>query len=445
MKKAIVLMNMGGPNNLGEVDVFLKNMFNDKYIIGAPQPIRAMIGWIIRKNRLKEATHNYSLLGGVSPIVGHTKRLIRRLEQEVDADVFQVMRYTPPFANEVMAKIKHYDEIYAIPMYPHYSNTTTKSSIEDLLKFAKMYGIEKKIKTIDNYFDDNLYNKVIVERIKESLNGDDSKKFTLIFSGHGLPKKLIEKGDLYQRHILANVKSAKKELKKQGIKFKNIEIAYQSRLGPMEWLRPYLEDKLTEVIRDNKKVIIYPTSFTIDNSETQGELDIEYREVADELGFKDYRVAKAPNHHPLFIECLKKLYEKMKEADYINVKEKTEGMIMLAQGNVKASSNDHFIKLVHKIKKKDKRFKSINAAFLDFSEPTIEDIVQKQIKKDITTIYVYPYFLSLGKDLSDDLPKMLKELSIKHKHITFHLLDHFGKSNKISDIILSEIEEIKDN
>jgi len=105
MKKAIVLMNMGGPNNLGEVDVFLKNMFNDKYIIGAPQPIRAMIGWLIRRKRIEEATHNYSLLGGVSPIVGHTKRLIRRLEKEVDADVFQVMRYTPPFANEVIAKL----------------------------------------------------------------------------------------------------------------------------------------------------------------------------------------------------------------------------------------------------------------------------------------------------------------------------------------------------
>jgi len=311
MKKAIVLMNMGGPNNLGEVDVFLKNMFNDKYIIGAPQPIRAMIGWIIRKKRLKEATHNYSLLGGVSPIVGHTKRLMRRLAKEVDADIFQVMRYTPPFANDVIAKIKHYDEIYAIPMYPHYSSTTTKSSIEDLKRFAKMYGVEDKIKTIDDFYDNKLYNKAIVERIKESLKEDKSEDFTLIFSGHGLPQKVVDKGDLYQKHILANVEAAKKELASQGIKFKNIEIAYQSRLGPMEWLRPYLEDKLAEVVKKNKKVIIYPTSFTVDNSETTGELDIEYREVAEELGFEDYRVAKAPNHHPYFIECLKNMYKEM--------------------------------------------------------------------------------------------------------------------------------------
>ncbi len=311
MKKAIVLMNMGGPNNLDEVDVFLKNMFNDKYIIGAPQPIRAMIGWIIRKKRLKEAQHNYSMLGGVSPIVGHTKRLVRRLKKEIDADIFHVMRYTPPFASDVLKKVKDYNEIYAIPMYPHYSSTTTKSSIEDVIKVAKKYGCENKIKTIDSYYDNKLYNQAIVERIKESLKEDDSKQFTLIFSAHGLTQKIIDKGDLYQKHILANVATAKKELEKQGIKFKSIEVAYQSRLGPMEWLRPYLEDKLAQVVTTNKKVIIYPTSFTVDNSETTGELDIEYREVAQELGFEDYRVASAPNHHPLFLECLKDIYKSM--------------------------------------------------------------------------------------------------------------------------------------
>ncbi|MEA3353486.1 MAG: ferrochelatase [Campylobacterota bacterium] len=312
MANALVLMNMGGPNNLDEVDIFLKNMFNDKYIIGAPQPIRSMIGYLIRKKRLKEATHNYSQLGGVSPIVGHTKRLLRRLAKQVDADVFYVMRYTPPFASDIMGKLTNYNNIYAIPMYPHYSSTTTKSSIEDLKKEAKRYCIENKIKTIDSYFDDKLYNQAIVERIKESLGSDKSEEFTLIFSAHGLTQRTIDKGDPYQKHILANVEAAKKELEKQGIKFKTIEVAYQSRLGPMEWLRPYLEDKLEEVVKTNKKVIIYPASFTVDNSETSGELDIEYREIADGFGLEDYRVAKAPNHHELFLKCLKNIYESMR-------------------------------------------------------------------------------------------------------------------------------------
>lgn len=301
---------MGGPNNLDEVKVFLKNMFNDKYIIGAPQPIRAMIGAIIVSKRLEIAKENYKKLGGISPIVGHTKRLVRRFSNMVDADVFYEMRYTYPFAKDILEKVKNYDEIYAIPMYPHYSSTTTKSSIEDLKKVAKSFGIENKIKTIDSYYDSDLYNKAIVERIKESLKGENSEDFELIFSAHGLTQRTINKGDLYQKHILANVECAKKELQKQNINFKKIHVAYQSRLGPMEWLRPYMEDKLKEI---KSKVIVYPISFTVDNSETLGELVLEYGELAHELGIKDYRVAKAPNHHPYFLLNLKEIYEEMKK------------------------------------------------------------------------------------------------------------------------------------
>ncbi len=309
MKKAVVLMNMGGPNNLDEVEVFLKNMFNDKYIIGVPQPIRAMIGFMITNLRKKEAKENYKKLGGMSPIVGHTKRVARRLQKQIDADVFYKMRYTPPFAKDVLQKIKDYDEIYAIPMYPHYSSTTTKSSIEELEKWAKKLNIKAKIKTIDSYFTDENYNKAIVQRIKESLKAENSKDFELIFSAHGLTQRTINKGDPYQKHILANVECVKKELKKQGIKFNTIHVAYQSRLGPMQWLKPYMEDKLKQM--KSKKVIIYPISFTVDNSETEYELDIEYKELANEIGVLDYRVAKAPNHNEHFIETLKGIYKRL--------------------------------------------------------------------------------------------------------------------------------------
>ena len=302
-------MNMGGPNNISEVKLFLKNMFNDKYIIGAPQPIRAMIGQIIIAKRLKESEENYKKLGGMSPIIGHTKRLVRRLNKELDADVFYEMRYTPPFASDIIPKLINYDEIYAIPMYPHYSSTTTKSSIEEFIKVAKKYNIDKKIKTVNSYYNNVFYNKAIVERIKEALKEDNSQDFELIFSAHGLTQKIIDSGDLYQKHILLNVEYAKKELEVQNINFKNIHVAYQSRLGPMEWLRPYLEDKLKEI---KEKVIIYPISFTVDNSETQYELDMEYAEVAQHLGIKDYRVAKAPNHHRFFIDAIKEIYEGMK-------------------------------------------------------------------------------------------------------------------------------------
>ncbi|MBD3842812.1 MAG: ferrochelatase [Campylobacterales bacterium] len=307
MKKAIILLNMGGPNNLDEVKLFLKNMFNDKYIIDAPQPVRSIIAFMITSLRTKHAKANYKLIGGKSPIIEYTKTIVKDLSQKVDADVFFAMRYTPPFIDEVLEKVQEYDEICAIPMYPQYSSTTTQSSIEQMYEKAKKLNIVHKIGYIKHYYNDKNYNQAIVEKIKEALNGEDASEFELVFSAHGLTKKIIDKGDLYQKHIRYNLFFARKELLLQGIKFHNTHLAYQSRVGPMEWIKPYLEDKLKTLKR--KKVIIYPLAFTVDNSETEFELEIEYREVASELGFEAYRVAKAPNNHPFFIESLKNLYE----------------------------------------------------------------------------------------------------------------------------------------
>ena len=219
------------------------------------------------------------------------------------------MRYTSPFAKDVIEKVKDYDEIYAIPMYPHYSRTTTLSSIEDFISYAKKFKIEHKIKTIDYYYDNIFYNKAIVDRIKEALKDDKAEDFELVFSAHGLTQRVIDKGDLYQKHILANVEFVKEELKKQNINFKKIDLAYQSRVGPMKWLQPYMEDKIKEL---GKNVIVYPISFTVDNSETLGELVLEYGELAKEHGIKDYRVAKTPNSNYNFIVALKTIYEDLK-------------------------------------------------------------------------------------------------------------------------------------
>jgi ferrochelatase len=310
MKRAVVLLNMGGPNNLDEVEVFLNNMFNDKRIIAAPKPIRKIIAKLITWQRKNEAKENYQALGGKSPLVGYTQKLIDKLEKHIDATIHMVMRYTPPFASHTVEHLKDVDEIYAIPLYPHYSSTTTLSSLEDFDETVKRSGIKAKVITLKHYYKHPEYLSTIVERIKETLGEDDPSEFELVFSAHGLPKKIIDKGDDYQRHIKYNLFYARRALQQAGIDFHKTHLAYQSRLGPLEWLKPYLEDKLKALKK--KKVIIYPIAFTIDNSETEFELDVEYREIADEIGFEEYRVAKAPNDHPSFVQCIADLYESMK-------------------------------------------------------------------------------------------------------------------------------------
>jgi ferrochelatase len=314
-KEAIVLLNMGGPNNLKEVEVFLTNMFNDKNIITVKSSLlRSFIAKMITFTRTEKSQEIYKQIGGKSPIVGHTKKLVQKLQAKLGEDVVVdfAMRYTPPFASEVIERLNKEDieKIYLIPLYPQYSTTTTKSSLEDFEEQYHLRDGDAILVEIKHFFQNFNYNRAIIQRIKERISEYESTNFEIIFSAHGLPVKVIERGDVYERHVQKHVALLKEMLQNEGMHFKDVHLAYQSKVGPMEWLKPSLEEKLKEI--KSKKVVIFPIAFTIDNSETDFELDIEYREVAEELGFEDYRVCECPNDSDFFVETLFELYEKMK-------------------------------------------------------------------------------------------------------------------------------------
>jgi len=314
-KEAVILLNMGGPNNLDEVEMFLKNMFADKNILTMKSSaLRKMIGGLIVFNRTESSQEIYRQLGGKSPIVGHTQKLVAKLQKKLGVEVIVdfAMRYTPPFASEVIERLNKTDveKIYLIPLYPQQSTTTTKSSLED---FEEAYHKAKgnaHLVEIKHFFENESYNKSVIANIKESVGDDDYRDFDLIFSAHGLPQKIVNAGDVYQKHVEKHVAILNKMLEKEEMAFHETHLAYQSKVGPMEWLKPSLDEKLN-VVR-NRGVIIVPVAFTIDNSETDFELEVEYREIAENLGFKEYRVVRCANDSELFVDALCEIYEKMK-------------------------------------------------------------------------------------------------------------------------------------
>jgi len=314
-KEAIVLLNMGGPNNLDEVEVFLKNMFSDKNILTMKSALlRKFVGGMIVFSRAESSQDIYRQLGGKSPIVGHTKKLVKKLQARVGEKVIVdfAMRYTPPFADEVIERLnkEDVDKIYLIPLYPQQSTTTTKSSLEDFEESYHKSDGDAILVEIKHFFEDETYNKAIIQRIQQKIKDDDYNDFDLIFSAHGLPQKIVDAGDVYEKHISRHVEILKNMLKDAEMDFHEVHLAYQSKVGRMEWLKPSLEDKLKTV--RNRGVVIFPIAFTIDNSETDFELEIEYREIAEDLGFKDYRVCSCPNDSELFVDSLLGIYEKMR-------------------------------------------------------------------------------------------------------------------------------------
>jgi ferrochelatase len=313
-KEAIILLNMGGPNNLSEVEMFLENMFNDPNILTMKSgAMRKFVATMITFFRTESSQEIYRQIGGKSPIVGHTEKLVGALQKALpDVYIDYVMRYTPPFAPEVIQKLidNKVDKIFLIPLYPQFSTTTTKSSLEDFEKAFHDSGLDAILLEKKHYYELPRYNDAVIERIIEGLEGDKCEDYHLIFSAHGLPQKIVDAGDPYQRHVERHIELLKEKLVEKGLNFKNIALAYQSKVGPLAWLEPSLETVLEKTRNEN--VLIYPIAFTIDNSETDFELGIEYKEIADELGFKKYKVAPCVNDHPLFVEALVELYTKMK-------------------------------------------------------------------------------------------------------------------------------------
>ena len=296
MKKALLLLNMGGANSLDDVEIFLTNMFNDPYILGIKNKfLRKFVAFMITKGRLKTAKHNYEQIGGKSPLCELTAKLcekISSLKSEFDAVDF-AMNYTSPFVKDVLKKYEKFDEIVLLPLYPHHSQTTITSSLADFKKAKEELKLKAKISLCEPFYDDDAYNKIIISHIREAIKDTDISDVSLIFSAHSLPRKIIEKGDIYEKHINEHVQILSKMLKEQGLNFKDVSLAYQSRLGPVKWLEPSLNEALAKC--ENKKALIYPLSFCIDNSETIFELVIEYAKLAKELSFSFYKVVECPN------------------------------------------------------------------------------------------------------------------------------------------------------
>jgi ferrochelatase len=316
-KEAIILLNMGGPNNLEEVEVFLQNMFADPNILTMKSSLlRKFVGSMITFTRTESSQEIYRKLGGKSPIVGLTQEIVQKVQDIVGDDVIVdfVMRYTPPFADEVIEKLKAHNvqRIYLLPMYPQYSTTTTKSSLEDFYEALHVSGLDAVAYEVKHYFENENYNRAVIERIKEVVEDDNYEDLDLVFSAHGLPQKIIDAGDPYQSHIEKNVAILKEMLQERGMDFHEIHLAYQSKVGPMKWLEPSLQQKLSTI--RNRGVVIYPLAFTVDNSETDYELSMEYKEIAHEMGFENYRVCRCVNDHPLFIDALVEIVEKMKQS-----------------------------------------------------------------------------------------------------------------------------------
>ena len=290
MRTAIILFNLGGPDRLDAVKPFLFNLFNDPAIIGLPQPLRWMVAQLISSRRAPTARSIYEHMGGRSPIVGNTEEQARALDALFGPDFkcFIVMRYWHPRAHDQVAAVKQWapDRVLLLPLYPQFSTTTTASSVREWQREAARVGLAVPTTTLCCYPDNAGFVTAVANGVRRGLTQfDPTLKPRVLFSAHGLPKKVIDAGDPYQEQVERSVAAVLAELAMPALDW---VICYQSRVGPLEWIGPSTEAEVKRGGADVVPLLVVPIAFVSDHSETLVELDIEYRTLAEERGVPAY-------------------------------------------------------------------------------------------------------------------------------------------------------------
>ncbi|MHC5761006.1 ferrochelatase [Nostoc sp.] len=312
----VLLLNLGGPDKLEDVGPFLYNLFSDPEIIRLPfRWLQKPLAWFIATRRTRTSQENYKQIGGGSPLRRITEAQGEALKEQLgylgqEANIYVGMRYWHPYTEEAIAQITQdkVEHLVILPLYPQFSISTSGSSFRLL---DKLWQEDPKLQPIDYTVIPSWYKQpgylqamaqLIAQELEQYPKPDDVHIF---FSAHGVPKSYVEEaGDPYQVEIEECTALIMQTLNRPNAH----TLAYQSRVGPVEWLQPYTEDALKELGAEGvKDLVVVPISFVSEHIETLQEIDIEYREVAEEAGIHNFRRVSAPNTHPVFINALAEL------------------------------------------------------------------------------------------------------------------------------------------
>ena len=317
----IVLFQLGGPDSPQAVEPFLYNLFCDPDIINffGGWLARRPLAWWIAHRRAGIVREHYDAIGGQSPIRRLTELQARGLEaalaRDFDARCFIAMRYWHPLTQEAVDAIRSaapLDALILLPLYPHYSFATTLSSLKE---WRRVYSAQASAPgrapaaprevVIEEFHVHPQYIQALVRNIETAFaRFADRRKVQLVFSAHGLPLSLIERGDPYQRHVQETVAAV---MARGGWPNSHL-LCFQSRVGRQKWLEPSLTHTLESLPREGKKhLLIIPISFVTEHIETLHEINIEAREHALASGVEQFEMMPALDDSPDFIAALASL------------------------------------------------------------------------------------------------------------------------------------------
>jgi ferrochelatase len=312
----VLLINLGGPETLGDVRPFLYNLFSDPEVLRMPGIVRKPLAAFIAFTRAPKSRGLYAQIGGGSPLLRETEAQAKALrgrlaERGVESKTYVAMRCWRPFIEETIDRIvaDGVTELVVLPLFPHFSVSTTGTSTKEVARvFADRGGVRSLQRHyVTRWYDNPKYVDAVARRIAEGLDGfPDPGSVHVLFTAHSIPVSYVEAGDPYQRHTEECVRLTLERLGRPNAH----TLAYQSKVGPVKWLEPSTDSAIRDLAtRGVRQVLAVPISFVSDHIETLYEIDILYKGLADDVGIEHFRGTKALGCDPGFVDAMADLVE----------------------------------------------------------------------------------------------------------------------------------------
>jgi protoporphyrin/coproporphyrin ferrochelatase len=311
--RAILLLQLGGPENLDEVPGFLYRLFADPDVIRVrPAILRKAIAASIAFARKRASRELYRSIGGGSPIRRWTEAQAAAVERLLaaagrQAVVRAAMNCSNPFVEDVVRDLgeRGVRRFLAFPLYPHYSLTTTKGALERSSAAVRGLGGGVEFHGIGSWPTHSGFVAAHAETIREEIArfpDPRPESVHLLYSAHSIPKKLVTReGDPYPHEVEASIDAINAYL---GNKSK-WTLAYQSKLGPVEWLGPPTLDAIAALGRTgSRQVLAIPIAFVSDHVETLYEIDQLFADAARSAGIEHFRRTPGLNDRLTFLAAL---------------------------------------------------------------------------------------------------------------------------------------------
>ena len=301
--KAVLLANMGAPVSEKGMKVFLKRMFSDKAILYAPAFVRSVVSTLLSNVRYKSSWKKYLLING-SPLQRSMDKMAVDLQQLLSNEyiVNAVYSYSEPFIEEKIAELYRQGirEMWVISMYPQASYSTTGSVQTSLDKMQNRFN-DIRCCFVEDYFDNEFFINYWKELIRDKMAEMNYTQPYLLFSSHGIPRSFIDRGDLYTEKMNTSARLISESL---GWKY---SLSYQSKIGPIEWTKPYTIDQLKALhTKGINEIIVVPLSFINENLETRYDLDTELIPYGlNTLGIKNICRVTLPDSNPYLVKMFR--------------------------------------------------------------------------------------------------------------------------------------------